>query len=88
MALASCSVNQRLPSGPRISGWERAAFGHIASSFLSRSDEYFVAYLRASFVGGGFRGRVETLPDDDEQCRKVAPPLQIVQALAADLLPI
>jgi hypothetical protein len=51
-------------------------------------DEYFVGYLRASFVSGGFRGSVEPLPDDNERCRKVAPPLQIIQALAADLLPI
>ncbi|HEY1388879.1 MAG TPA: hypothetical protein VGF38_10070 [Ktedonobacterales bacterium] len=51
-------------------------------------DEYFVDYLRASFVGGGFRGRIETLPDNDQQCHKVAPQLQIIQTLAADLLPI
>jgi len=51
-------------------------------------DEYFVEYLRATFAFGGFRGYVETLPDDDQRCRKVAPPLQIIQPLAADLLPI
>jgi hypothetical protein len=51
-------------------------------------DEYFVEYLRATFAFGGFRGHVETLPDDDQRCRKVAPQLQIVQALAADLLPL
>jgi hypothetical protein len=51
-------------------------------------DEYFVEYLRATFAFGGFRGRVDTLPDNNQRCRKVAPPLQIVQALAADLRPI
>jgi hypothetical protein len=51
-------------------------------------DEYFIGYLRASFLNSGFRGRVETLPDDDQRCRKVAPQLETVQALAADLLPL
>jgi hypothetical protein len=51
-------------------------------------EEHFVEYLRATFIGGGFRGRIELLPDDDQQCRKVAPQLRIVQRLAADLLPI
>jgi hypothetical protein len=50
--------------------------------------ETFVEYLRASLVNGGFRGRVETLPDDDQVCRKVAPKLSICRALAADLRPI
>jgi hypothetical protein len=51
-------------------------------------DEYFIGYLRASFLSGGFRGRVEPLPDDDQRCHKVAPQLEMVPALAADLLPI
>jgi hypothetical protein len=51
-------------------------------------NEYFIEYLRATFAFGGFRGRVETPPDDDQRCQKVAPQLEIVQALAADLLPM
>lgn len=51
-------------------------------------NEYFIAYLRATFAFGGFRGRVEPLPDDDQRCHKVAPQVQIVPALAADLLPM
>lgn len=50
-------------------------------------DEYFVAYLRASCASGGFRGRVEPFPDDDQRCYKAAPGLHIVASLAADLLP-
>jgi hypothetical protein len=50
--------------------------------------ETFVEYLRASFANGGFRGRVETLPDNDQACRKVVPKLSICGALAADLRPI
>jgi hypothetical protein len=51
-------------------------------------DEYFVAYLRATLAHGGFRGKLGTLPDDDERGRKVEPRLAIVSTLASGLVPI
>ena len=51
-------------------------------------EETFVEYLRASFAYGGFRGRVESLPDDESRCRKAAPTLDVVQYLAAGLAPL
>jgi hypothetical protein len=51
-------------------------------------DEPFVAYLRATFAHGGFRGRVKVLEDDESKCRKVAPRLGIVEQLAEDLWPL
>jgi hypothetical protein len=51
-------------------------------------EETFVEYLRATFAYGGFRGRVETLPDDESRCRKAAPTLDVVQFLAEGLAPL
>ena len=51
-------------------------------------DEYFVPYLRATLASGGFRGKVELLPDDDQRCRKVEPKLGLVRTLADGLIPI
>ena len=51
-------------------------------------DEYFVAYLRATFDNGGFRGRAELDLEDDQRVLKPGSRLHIVQELAADLLPI
>ncbi len=48
-------------------------------------EEYFVEHLRYSCAYGGFRGRVEPLPEDEECSRKAKPQLRIVEALAADL---
>ena len=51
-------------------------------------EETFVEYLRATFAYGGFRGRVETLPGDESQCRKAAPTLDVVRFLAGGLAPL
>jgi hypothetical protein len=51
-------------------------------------EETFVEYLRASFAYGGFRGRVECLPDDESRCRKNTPKLEVVQSLAKGLAPL
>jgi hypothetical protein len=51
-------------------------------------EETFVEYLRATFANGGFRGRVETLPDDESRCRKVAPTFDVLQLLADGLAPL
>jgi hypothetical protein len=51
-------------------------------------EERFVEYLRATFSWGGFRGRVETLEEDESRCRKVAPKLGVVRSLSEGLLPI
>jgi len=51
-------------------------------------DERFVEYLRATFSWGGFRGRVETLEEDESRCRKVAPRLGIASRLSEGLLPL
>lgn len=51
-------------------------------------EETFVEYLRASFTHGGFRGRVETLLDDESRCRKATPILDVVQFLADGLAPL
>jgi hypothetical protein len=48
-------------------------------------DEFFVRYLRATFTGGGFRGR---LRDIDDRCVKDLPDLAVTARLAEDLLPI
>jgi hypothetical protein len=48
-------------------------------------DEFFVPYLRATFAGGGFRGRVDV---DEERAWKVLPDLTITRELAAGLLEI
>jgi hypothetical protein len=48
-------------------------------------DEFFVPYLRATFAGGGFRGRVDA---DEERAWKVLPDLTITRELAAGLLEI
>ena len=50
-------------------------------------NEYFVAYLRATFASGGFRGRVELIPEDESRVRKVAPQLHLIDALAQQLMP-
>jgi hypothetical protein len=47
--------------------------------------EYFVEYLRATFAGGGFRGRIE---GDEERVWKAAPDLELTRLLADGLLPI
>jgi hypothetical protein len=49
-------------------------------------DEFLVPYLRATFVGGGFRGRIRAVSED--RCVKDAPNLAITAELARDLLPI
>jgi hypothetical protein len=51
-------------------------------------EEPFVAYLRATFAHGGFRGRVKVLEEDESKCRKVASSLGIIRQLAEGLLPI
>jgi len=51
-------------------------------------EERFAAYLRATFSCGGFRGRVETLEEDESRCRKVAPTLPIVRRLSEGLQPL
>jgi hypothetical protein len=48
-------------------------------------DEFFVPYLRATFTGGGFRGRIRDLGD---RCVKDLPNLALTAKLADDLLPI
>jgi hypothetical protein len=48
-------------------------------------DEFFVAYLRATFAGGGFRGRCEA---DEERAWKVMPDLEVTRLLAAGLAEI
>ena len=50
-------------------------------------NEYFVAYLQATFRYGGFRGRVETLEEDEERCHQVTPQLHIITQLATNLVP-
>jgi hypothetical protein len=45
-------------------------------------DEFFVPYLRATFSGGGFRGRIE---GDEERSWKVMPDLEVTKILAAGL---
>lgn len=51
-------------------------------------EERFVEYLRATFSWGGFRGRVDTLEEDESRCRKVAPKLGVIQSLSEGLLPL
>jgi hypothetical protein len=51
-------------------------------------EERFVEYLRATFSWGGFRGRVDTLEENESRCRKVAPQLGVVRSLSEGLLPI
>jgi hypothetical protein len=51
-------------------------------------EEPFVAYLRATFAHGGFRGRVQVLEEDESKCRKVAPSPGMIRQLAEGLLPI
>lgn len=51
-------------------------------------EERFVEYLRATLSWGGFRGRVDTLEEDESRCRKVAPKLGVVRSLSEGLLPI
>ncbi|MGA8117219.1 MAG: hypothetical protein WCA46_26595 [Actinocatenispora sp.] len=46
-------------------------------------DEWFVDYLRATFTGGGFRGRCES---DGPDSRKLLPDLRICRELARDLV--
>jgi hypothetical protein len=48
-------------------------------------DEYFVEYLRATFISGGFRGRVEPIAGDESRVRKVAPQLKVIDTLARNL---
>jgi len=48
-------------------------------------DELFVPYLRATFRGGGFRGRIR---DAGDRCVKDPPDLALTAQLAKDLLPI
>jgi hypothetical protein len=48
-------------------------------------DEFFVPYLRATFAGGGFRGRIER----NEECVwKVMPDLEITRTLATGMAKI
>lgn len=47
--------------------------------------EFFVPYLRATFEGGGFRGRMRDIGD---RCVKDLPDLALTTKLAEDLLPI
>jgi hypothetical protein len=49
-------------------------------------DEFFVPYLRATFSGGGFRGRIR--PVGEDRCVKDLPNLALTAELAKDLLPI
>jgi len=49
-------------------------------------DELFVTYLRATFSGGGFRGRIRAVSED--RCVKDLPNLALTARLAKDLLPI
>lgn len=51
-------------------------------------EERFVEYLRATFSWGGFRGRVDTLEEDESRCRKIEPKLGVVRSLSEGLLPI
>ncbi len=48
-------------------------------------DEFFIAYLRATFAGGGFRGRIRNIGD---RCVKKLPELALTAKLAEGLLPI
>jgi hypothetical protein len=48
-------------------------------------DEFFVPYLRATFTGGGFRGKIREIGD---RCVKDLPDLALTTRLAKDLLPI
>jgi len=48
-------------------------------------DEFFVPYLRATFTGGGFRGRIRAVGD---RCVKDLPTFALTADLAKDLLPI
>jgi hypothetical protein len=48
-------------------------------------DEFFIRYLRASFAGGGFRGRIR---DTGGKCVKDLPPFVLTSRLAEGLLPI
>jgi hypothetical protein len=48
-------------------------------------DEFFVPYLRATFTGGGFRGRIRDIGD---RCVKDLPNLALTAKLAENLLPI
>jgi hypothetical protein len=51
-------------------------------------DEWFVTYLRESLRYGGFRGKVETFPKDDQLCHKSAPRLHIIEELTQGLVPM
>ena len=48
-------------------------------------DELFVAFLRATFRGGGFRGKLDA---DEERAWKLPPDLELAAMLADGLLPI
>jgi hypothetical protein len=48
-------------------------------------DEFFVPYLRATFAGGGFRGKIREIGD---RCVKDLPNLVLTAKLAEGLLPI
>ena len=50
-----------------------------------RTGEMFVSYLRETFAGGGFRGRVG---GDEERSWTVPPDLELTRTLAAGLLPV
>jgi hypothetical protein len=45
-------------------------------------NEYFVEFLRATFACGAFRGRIESMAEDESRVEKVALRLQLVDVLA------
>jgi hypothetical protein len=52
---------------------------------VHETGETFVSYLRETFAGGGFRGRVG---GDEERSWTVPPDLELTRTLAAGLLPV
>ena len=48
-------------------------------------DEFFVDYLRETLWWGGFRGKCETLPEDEMRCLKKPPALKVVHMLSKEL---
>jgi hypothetical protein len=52
---------------------------------MADDGEFFVDYLRATFAGGGFRGKCDA---DELRVWKVPPGLDLTARLADGLLPI
>lgn len=68
--------------------WLPDANADFAIEGMYDINEYFVAYLRRTFAMGGFRGRLEPLPDDESQARKASPRHALIGDLSDGLTPL